>query len=132
LTSLLQIEFTGEVSSSESSADLVMFRSQNDSGQTYVMPDLNTNFTTRVNRILEDNFQELTFESVKIVFQLHNDLDNTIEYFLPSGRVNGTPGQYISGQLERREKIFVRTPDIISELTLKGKQPIVLFVKEKE
>lgn len=128
LTSLLQVEFKGEVASSESSADLVMFRGQNDAGQTYLMPDLNKNFVNRVNQVFEDNFQELTFENVDIAFEIHNDLDQTIEYFLQSGWVNGEPGQYIEGQLDRREKISVRTPDIISELTLKGKQPIVIFL----
>jgi len=131
-TSLLQVDFRGELSSSSSSADLVMFRGQNDAGQTYIMPDLNRDFVTRVNQVLDENFQELTFENVEIAFELHNDSDGVVEYFLPSGWVDGDPGQYIEGTLERREKMLVRTPDVISDLTLEGQQPVVIFLRERE
>jgi hypothetical protein len=132
LTSLLQVKFNGELSSSESSADMVMFRGENDAGNTYLMPDLNKNFLSRVNRVLEDNFQELEYQNVNIAFELHNDLDSAIKYSMLSGWVNGKPGQYISGELQRREKINVRTPDIIADLTLNNKQPIAIFVDEMD
>lgn len=132
LTSLLQVKFKGELTSSESSADMVMGRGENDAGSTYLMPDLNKDFLSRVNRVLEDNFQELEYQNVNIAFELHNDLDSAIEYSMLSGWVNGEPGQYINGELQRREKINVRTPDIIADLTLNNKQPIAIFVNERD
>lgn len=128
-TSLLQVAFKAEISSQDSMSDLVVFRRVTD-GEVELIPSINRSFRQRIDNLMSSNMQTLSHSDLTIYVTLHNDLPGQLGYYIPAGWVDGEPGQYIQGSLDRREKIRVQTPDVISALTLDNKQPTIMFVKE--
>lgn len=130
LTSFLQIAFTGEISSQESTYDVTIFRSidpNDESGAARLLFALNANFISRVQRLMSENFASLNYQDVTISATLNNDASGPVTYYA-SGWVDGSAVQGIEGSLNRRQKVSIQFTDLVSAIAVDGGQPILFYV----
>ncbi len=131
MDSMLVVNFTGEMVDSESGYDFAIFRNKQPEF-TYLTAAFNSNFQTRVEQLMSNQYSSLEPEGLTISFTLNNDLPGEVSYIVLSGWVDGEPGHRIQGSLDRREKIHVRLPKVVSHLILKNAQPDLITLMKKE
>ena len=130
--SLLAVRFEGEIASEESNFDLVVFRNRNADGNRYFTAALTQGFRTRMNTLLDNNMQKLDHSDLTLTVNLRHDLDQAADYFLTAGWVNEDPGQYLSGEIAKRDIVQLRFSNLISDMVLRNDQPILFFLNSAD
>ncbi len=126
MTSLLGVVFEGELTSGEPTRDLTIVRVQTDENTAVLKPVLNPKFMQRVNALLQENMQSLSFKSTTMTVTLHNDRSDPVSYVVPEGWIDDQPVQGGFGELERRQKVKVRGSNVLSALLLDGSRPTIM------
>ena len=86
-------------------------------------------FLQRVNSLMEENLQTLSYENVKFEIALNNDEREDAIITAYNLWVDGEPFQnYRRQPLKRRGKITLTFSNLVSDLILRNKMPIVTFV----
>lgn len=143
MASMLIVSFNAEMISQHSDFDVNIFRApiieDIKDGITYEMRSiavaLNPHFLSRIKSLLEQNYQTLSYDDVKIEISLNNDDKDVIIVAGWFVWVDGQAYEKYENQLEKREKIHLLFPNVISDLILQQKQPVLLTVirpKDKE
>ena len=79
---------------------------------------------------MEKNFQKLKFEN-SFELNLINDSKKDINYTARYVWVNNEPYlEKFRETIKNREKIIIRTNNLVNELILNHKQPVILFLYE--
>jgi len=95
-------------------------------------PAFHPNFKKRIEQLMSSKRTSLDYDDLTINFTLSNDLSSEVIYFIGAGWVDGVPGQEIYGSLQRREKVYVTSPDVVSHLVLNNEQPQLIGVMIRE
>tara|TARA_A100001037_G_C14996609_1_gene565035 strand:- start:142 stop:816 length:675 start_codon:yes stop_codon:yes gene_type:complete len=142
MTSLMVVSVSAEIATNTSSRDLMIFRavSENDieiNNINYevvgIRPALSPNFLSRVNSLMEENFQTLDYNNIKFEVVLNNDEREDILLSATQLWVDGDPYEsYKRKPLSRRQKVTLTFPNITSDLVLKGKMPVVAWIGRKK
>ena len=139
LTDFLVAQLSADIASKSSDKDLVIFRIKESDKTieditysiTRVTASLNKNFLNRVNMLMEKNFQKLKFENISFELNLINDSKKDINYTARYVWVNNEPYlEKFRETIKNREKIIIRTNNLVNELILNHKQPVILFLYE--
>ena len=128
--SFVVINFSGELATESSVYDFVFLRNINESGSISLKPALNSSFLSRVDALMQKDFQKLESENIQITFNIHNDESSDVGYFVNEAWVDGEPQQWFRNNLQRREKVEVVASNVISALVLDNKQPIVIELEK--
>ena len=140
MDSMLVVSIAAEISTENSSRDVILFRQDADDveqdGQTYevrgLKPLISPNFLARVNSLMQENMQSLSYEKITIRFSLNNDEREEVLITSSNLWVNGDPYQrYYRQELGRREKIELVFSNVISDLVIRGEQPLAVYVYRK-
>ena len=141
MTDYLVAQISADITSQGSDKDLVLIRLQQTEkeieGVTYsirgLSAALNKDFLTRVNTLMEKNYQKLKYENLKFELKLINDSKKDISYTARYVWVNNEP--YIEKFreiLKNRDKITIRTNNVVNALILNHKQPLLLYLYQKK
>jgi len=99
LNSMLLVSFTGEVASTDSDHDFVIFRHENEDGDTHI------------SAVTKPIFQEIS-----IYIKINNDSKAAKTFWLSQGWVNGVPKQGFSFSLAQRKNATVKMTNLIAEM----------------
>lgn len=141
MNSMLVVSIAAEISTEESSRDVILFRQNADDveqdGQTYevrgLKPMISPNFLARVNSLMQENMQSLSYEKITVRFSVNNDERENVLITGTNLWVNGNPHQqYYRQELERREKIELTLSNVMSDLMIRGEQPLAVYVYRKK
>lgn len=133
MNSMLLVNVVAEITDQESTRDIVLFRKKYDDvehdSKSYqvrgVSPVINTNFFSRVDSLMQESMQTLSYNDITIRFSVNNDLRSTILVSTNLAWVDGTPHErYFRRPLERRQNLDLRLSDVSSDLILQNKQPL--------
>ena len=138
MDSFLVVSLAAEMASDQSARDLVIFREKIDESvrkgnKEYEVRglklSLNSAFLTRVNSMLAENFQSLTYEDVEIEIKINND-ERAESLVTGYGLwVDGVPYQvYRQQTLKRREAVTLRLSDLSTDLILKQEMQSIAYV----
>lgn len=128
ISSFLVVDFVAEIAGDTSSYDFIMFREVINAGKTVILrPTFSDNFISQVNALLSEQLQSLDYDDLTFTFNIHNDGDGAISYHA-SGWINGKPRKDYRGEIGRRQKISLRSSDLISALILENEQPAVIIL----
>ena len=139
LTDFLVAQLSADIASENSDKDLVIFRIKEPDKTieditysiTRVTASLNKNFLTRVDMLMEKNYQKLKFENISFELNLINDSKKDINYTARYVWVNNEPYlEKFRETIKNREKIIIRTNNLVNELILNHKQPVIFFLYE--
>ena len=137
MNSMLVVSLTAEVASENSARDIILFRDivedVTHDGSIYevrgLKPVISPNFFTRVNSLLQENLQTLSYENITIRFVLNNDEKSEILVTARNLWVNGEAREAFHRQpLGRRGKLELLMSNLISDLVIQGKQPLTFYV----
>lgn len=138
MESFLAISLNAEIASKNSNHDLIIFREIIETtvdveGGTYevrgLKAHLNTNFITRVQTLLSENFQTLTYDDIKLEVTINNDERN--DTFVTANYVwvdNEPYATFYKQKLPRRGRVNLKFSNLLSDLALRNKQPNVAYV----
>jgi hypothetical protein len=132
MNSMLTVNFTGQIADSKSTYDFTIFRSREENDVIALSPAFHPNFKKRIEQLMSSKRTSLDYDDLTINFTLSNDLSSEVIYFIGAGWVDGVPGQEIYGSLQRREKVYVTSPDVVSHLVLNNEQPQLIGVMIRE
>lgn len=137
LNSFIAVSLDAEIASKNSKRDLIIFRDiLNDleiEGQTYevraLKPVISEGFLQRVNTLMQESMQTLSYDDIKFEIALNND--ERREVFVTSYNlwVDGMPFEaYRRQPLKRRGKITLTFSNLTSDLILRKKMPVVAYI----
>lgn len=130
MESMLMVNFTGQIVDTESSYDFAIYRNKRDD-RIHLAAAFSPKFQTRVDQLMSSQMASLEYDGLKISTTINNDLSNEVEYLVSSGWVDGKAGQNMTGSLQRREKILVTSPDVVSDLMLRNEKPELIAIRMK-
>ena len=134
---MLIVSLTAEIASAESDRDVVLFRQQEQDiehdGRLYelrgVKPVIHQEFLQRVNSLMQENMQTLSYSDISIEFLLNNDERADI---LVTGHdlwVDGQPYQHYYRQpMARRQRLELLISNVMTDLVMQGKLPVALYI----
>ena len=137
MSSMLIVSLTAEIASAESDRDVVLFRQQEQDiehdGRLYelrgVKPVIHQEFLQRVNSLMQENMQTLSYSDISIEFLLNNDERADI---LVTGHdlwVDGQPYQHYYRQpMARRQRLELLISNVMTDLVMQGKLPVALYI----
>ena len=137
MNSMLVVSIAAEIATENSERDVILFRQDADNveqeGQTFevrgLKPVISNNFLARINSLMQDNMQTLSYEKVTIRISVNNDEKGNALITASNLWVNGKPYQRFYRQgVERREKVELRFSNVMSDLVINGEQPLALWV----
>lgn len=135
MDSFIKVKIVGLIATDSSNYDVTLFRYKkskpiNDS-EIGIKTILSPKFLTRVKNFADNNMTRIDYDDLVLRLNIHNDSDTPIEIYADGGWVDGSPVQYHSQIINRREKAIFTAPNNISDLVLKQKQPIALWMNLK-
>lgn len=137
MESFMVVSLDAEMATETSKRDLILFRESfgdlEIDGTLYevmaLKPVISGDFLQRVNSLMEENMQTLSYENVKFEIALNNDERGDAIITAYNLWVDGKPFQNYRRQfLKRRGKITLTFSNLTSDLILQNKMPIVTFV----
>jgi hypothetical protein len=137
MESFMVVSLDAEMATETSKRDLILFRESFDDleidGTLYevmaLKPVISGDFLQRVNSLMEENMQTVSYENVKFEIALNNDEREDAIITAYNLWVDGKPFQNYRRQfLKRRGKITLTFSNLTSDLILQNKMPIVTFV----
>ena len=137
MESFMVVSLDAEMATETSKRDLILFRESfgdlEIDGTLYevmaLKPVISGDFLQRVNSLMEENMQTLSYENVKFEIALNNDERGDAIITAYNLWVDGKPFQnYRRRFLKRRGKITLTFSNLTSDLILQNKMPIVTFV----
>lgn len=137
MNSMVEVAFMAELASQESNADVILFREALNvfeaNGITYepmaIKPVISSSFLTRVNELMDKNFQTLTYDDISVEIYINNDERSDILVTAYDVWVDGQPYQSFYRQpLTRREKITIELPDVMNDLILQEQYPVAFYL----
>ena len=137
MESFMVVSLDAEMATETSKRDLILFRESfgdlEIDGTLYevmaLKPVISGDFLQRVNSLMEENMQTLSYENVKFEIALNNDEREDAIITAYNLWVDGKPFQNYRRQfLKRRGKITLTFSNLTSDLILQNKMPIVTFV----
>ena len=137
MESFMVVSLDAEMATETSKRDLILFRESfgdlEIDGTLYevmaLKPVISCDFLQRVNSLMEENMQTLSYENVKFEIALNNDERGDAIITAYNLWVDGKPFQNYRRQfLKRRGKITLTFSNLTSDLILQNKMPIVTFV----
>ena len=137
MESYMVVSLDAEMATENSKRDLILFRESfgdlEIDGKFYevvaLKPVISGDFLQRVNSLMEENLQTLSYENVKFEIALNNDEREDAIITAYNLWVDGEPFQnYRRQPLKRRGKITLTFSNLVSDLILRNKMPIVTFV----
>ena len=131
MNSMLAVDFAAQLASTPSEYDLVLLRERAEDGSVELRMSLDSTFLSRVRSLLKENHQSLDYDDVSIRFTLHNDERNPVSVSIISGWLNGQAGQHLTTTLNRREKVEILSSNVVSALTLKEQNPLILVLRKE-
>ena len=140
MNSMLVVSIAAEIATENSSRDIILFRENAENvdkeGQTFevrgLKPLISPNFLARVNSLMQENMQSLSYEKITIRFSLNNDERENVLITSSNLWVNGDPYQrFYRQELQRREKIELTFSNVMSDLVIRGEQPLAVYVYRK-
>lgn len=137
MESFMVVSLDAEMATETSKRDLILFRESfgdlEIDGTLYevmaLKPVISGDFLQRVNSLMEENMQTVSYENVKFEIALNNDEREDVIITAYNLWVDGKPFQNYRRQfLKRRGKITLTFSNLTSDLILQNKMPIVTFV----
>ncbi len=137
MSSMLVVSVNAEMASVESNRDLILLRHQLDNmeidGTSYeirgLKPVISPEFLTRAKSLIKENFQTLSYENVSFEILINNDERGDVLVTAYQLWVDGEPFENFRRQpLSRRGTFKLTFSDVISDLILKNKMPIVAYI----
>lgn len=137
MESFMVVSLDAEMATETSKRDLILFRESfgdlEIDGTLYevmaLKPVISGDFLQRVNSLMEENMQTVSYENVKFEIALNNDEREDAIITAYNLWVDGKPFQNYRRQfLKRRGKITLTFSNLTSDLILQNKMPIVAFV----
>ena len=137
MESFMVVSLDAEMATETSKRDLILFRESfgdlEIDGTLYevmaLKPVISGDFLQRVNSLMEENMQTVSYENVKFEIALNNDEREDAIITAYNLWVDGKPFQNYRRQfLKRRGKITLTFSNLTSDLILQNKMPIVTFV----
>lgn len=137
MESFMVVSLDAEMATETSKRDLILFRESfgdlEIDGTLYevmaLKPVISGDFLQRVNSLMEENMQTVSYENVKFEIALNNDEREDAIITAYNLWVDGKPFQNYRRQfLKRRGKITLTFSNLTSDLILQNKLPIVTFV----
>ena len=137
IESFMVVSLDAEMATGTSKRDLILFRESfgdlEIDGTLYevmaLKPVISGDFLQRVNSLMEENMQTVSYENVKFEIALNNDEREDAIITAYNLWVDGKPFQNYRRQfLKRRGKITLTFSNLTSDLILQNKMPIVTFV----
>ena len=137
MESFMVVSLDAEMATETSKRDLILFRESfgdlEIDGTLYevmaLKPVISGDFLQRVNSLMEENMQTVSYENVKFEIALNNDEMEDAIITAYNLWVDGKPFQNYRRQfLKRRGKITLTFSNLTSDLILQNKMPIVTFV----
>lgn len=137
MNSLIAVSIDAEMASENSKRDLIIFRDVLDDieidGNAYearaLKPVISDAFLQRVNSLMQENMQTLSYENVKFQIALNNDEREEVIITSYNLWVDGEPFEsYRRQPLKRRGKIMLTFSNLTSDLILKSKMPVVAYI----
>ena len=137
MEAFMVVSLDAEMATETSKRDLILFREsfgdlEIEEKLYEVMalkPVISGDFLQRVNSLMEENMQTLSYENVKFEIALNNDEREDAIITAYNLWVDGRPFQNYRRQfLKRRGKITLTFSNLTSDLILQNKMPIVTFV----
>ena len=130
------VSLDAEMATETSKRDLILFRESfgdlEIDGTLYevmaLKPVISGDFLERVNSLMEENMQTLSYENVKFEIALNNDEREDAIITAYNLWVDGKPFQNYRRQFLKRGKITLTFSNLTSDLILQNKMPIVTFV----
>lgn len=116
LNSMLLVSFTGEVASTDSDHDFVIFRHENEDGDTHISAVTKPIFLQRATSLARANFRSIDSEEISIYIKINNDSKAAKTFWLSQGWVNGVPKQGFSFSLAQRKNATVKMTNLIAEM----------------
>lgn len=127
MDSMMVINFKGIMVDEESSYDLTLFRNKQPKF-TFLTASFHRDFQQRIQQLAKSKMSSIDYDDLSVNFTLNNDMPDTIEYSLSAGWVNGQPGQWIRGELDRREKVHITSTKAVSHLIMERQQPVLVTI----
>ncbi len=137
IEAFMVVSLDAEMATETSKRDLILFRESfgdlEIDGTLYevmaLKPVISGDFLQRVNSLMEENMQSLSYENVKFEIALNNDEREDAIITAYNLWVDGKPFQNYRRQfLKRRGKITLTFSNLTSDLILQNKMPIVTYV----
>ena len=137
MESFMVVSLDAEMATETSKRDLILFRESfgdlEIDGTLYevmaLKPVISGDFLQRVNSLMEENMQTVSYENVKFEIALNNDEMEDAIITAYNLWVDGKPFQNYRRQfLKRRGKITLTFSNLTSDLILQNKMPTVTFV----
>ena len=141
MNSMLLVSVDAEIASETSNFDLMIFRNilpdLELDGKTYevssVRPMISMDFLKRVETVMENNMQSLSYDKVSLTMTLNNDEREDIIISGYNLWVNGEPMESFRRQkLARRQKLDFKFSNVFSDLVLNGNGPIAFYVGKQK
>ena len=141
MTSFLVVSLFANVTSDSSSRDLVIFRVKTDpvehEGKSYEVmaahPAINSDFLKRVDSLMQENFQTLSYENILFSITLNNDDRGTALVTTGWAWIDGEPySTYRRQPIKRRQKVEIKYSNLMSDLILQDKKPNALYVYREQ
>ena len=137
MNSMMAVSLNAEMSSVESNKDLILFRHQVDNmeidGINYevrgLKPVISKEFLTRVDSLMQENFQTLSYEDIAFEILINNDEKGDILVTAYQLWVDGEPFESFRRQpLSRRGTYKLKFSNLVSDLILNHQMPIVAYI----
>jgi hypothetical protein len=137
MNSMLIVSFSAELVSETSDRDVILVREslgdvehENVSYETKaIRPVIKDSFLQRIELLLQENYQSLSYDDVKIELVINNDEKNEIMASAFNVWVDGNPIEnYYRQKIRRRQKVTVLFSNVVSDLILQGKRPLTVLV----
>ena len=123
MDSILTVSFHAEMTSGESSRDMVLVR-KNISDETYELWEIKLgfghNFIARAERLMEDNFESLTEATVNVEIIVKNDERNQIVVIGSNLWVDGEPHVSFEKWITKRQELTLEFSDVTSAVMRRG------------
>lgn len=137
MNSMMAVSLNAEMSSVESNKDLILFRDQIDNmeidGINYeirgLKPVISKEFLTRVDSLMQENLQTLSYEDIKFEISINNDEKGDIFVTAYQLWVDGEPFERFQRQpLSRRGTYKLKFSNLVSDLILNHRMPTVVYI----
>ena len=141
MNSMLLVSVDAEIASETSNFDLMLFRNILEDleldGKTYevssVRPMISMDFLKRVETVMKNNMQSLSYDKVSLTMTLNNDEREDVIITGYNLWVNGEPMEsFYRQKLARRQKLDFKFSNVLSDLVLLGNGPIAFYVGKQK
>ena len=141
MESMLVIAANALVTSSQTKQDLAIIRQEMENIEeeegTFevrgVKLDISANFLRRVDSLMQENFETLSYEDIEIRILLVNDEREDILVSAYNVWIDGNPYQsYRRKKVGKRKKIDILFSDVVVDLALRSEQPMAFFTARRK